>query len=694
MLCSPRLRRIFGILLKQPAGACIQVDRLAASLKTSRRTIFRELEGVNDLLTDTGLQLESVPGKGLRLNGTEESKASFEEALDAEDISCLSREERQMLLAFELLRSPDIHKLIYYASMFQVSEATISHDLDAVGPLLGRQGIELIRKGKNGFTISGSEAARRNAMSRIVHEQMPALNMAELGFDPVSLRQIFKEGGPEGIMSLLNQEVLDRVLDVIERNRYTLHLDRFSQPAYVGLILHLVVMVERILNRESIEPGSADPAAMADAESLKEARQLAEWLEEEFEIEIPDVESAFIAMHLEASKASAPDAAPEDDNDRLLRITDGFISGFDAGTQLILRQDSQFMQGLLAHLGPTLIRIDNRLPIYNPLLEQLRQQYKDLFAACLKAAERINEITGIEISNEEVGFLTMHVGAAIERSSMRKEARPVRVGIVCASGIGVSALLAARVQKQFSSQVKVRTLSMGEARTHDFHGSELLLSTFRLNAEGLEVIQVSPLLSDQDIEKIQSRLQVLEHQPPKAPAASEPDSLDWLISLDRLVEAQKETADNLQMTEIQSSAGVEGLILQSAEVLKGNTAILAEDLAAREQLGSVVAPEYGFAMFHAMSEGTGTAQVAFLYPEGGTADFGPEEFKDTKVIAASVIPADPTSEQRKVISDISASLIEDPAFLEAILNRDESGMKKRLSRLFRAQIEASLHKES
>lgn len=205
MVYSPRLKRILSLLLRLPDENYLPVDQIAASLKTSRRTIFRELENVNDLLAEDGLFMESRSKKGLRLSGDPAQKEALLEALSVEDISYINKEERRRLLAFELLRSQSVRKLVYYASMFQVSEATISHDIEALTPLFSKDGIHLIRSGKNRIELKGSEADRRRAMIRIVHDEMPELSTGQNeNLQSGNLEAIFFGGSPEGIMSLLN----------------------------------------------------------------------------------------------------------------------------------------------------------------------------------------------------------------------------------------------------------------------------------------------------------------------------------------------------------------------------------------------------------------------------------------------------------------------------------------------------------
>lgn len=193
------------------------------------------------------------------------------------------------------------------------------------------------------------------------------------------LREIFLNQNPDSIMSLLNQDILQRVLQIFSLNRHELNLDRFSQSSYIGLILHLVIAIERILKNESISENQDVLKLIQDDESFKEARMIGSELEKEFDIEIPQVETAFIAMHLQGSKVVSvkesldhQSSHPKASSMKVQTFADDLIDGYETSIQMSLRHDEQFMQGILTHLEPALIRMENSLPIYNPLLEPLK----------------------------------------------------------------------------------------------------------------------------------------------------------------------------------------------------------------------------------------------------------------------------------------------------------------------------------
>ena len=58
---SPRLVRIFQILLEQEEDGRISADDMAERIRISRRTLFRELESARRVLEPYGVQLKTRP---------------------------------------------------------------------------------------------------------------------------------------------------------------------------------------------------------------------------------------------------------------------------------------------------------------------------------------------------------------------------------------------------------------------------------------------------------------------------------------------------------------------------------------------------------------------------------------------------------------------------------------------------------
>ena len=122
------------------------VKELAEKVGVSKRTVQREMEGIS-YFPGYEVTLESKTGKGVWVEGTpEEKKRLLEELKGSDSYDVSNREERRKRLVLEILKDKGLKKLFYYASQFQVSEATISSDLEAVEGWLNAQHLTIVRK--------------------------------------------------------------------------------------------------------------------------------------------------------------------------------------------------------------------------------------------------------------------------------------------------------------------------------------------------------------------------------------------------------------------------------------------------------------------------------------------------------------------------------------------------------------------
>ena len=686
MIYSPRLKQLLRLLLKQPQGEYVSLDELSKELNISRRTLFRELEGIDDQLVGYPMQLESKKSKGLRLIVDPEMISSLEEQL-SEDIPYRTKEERQTLLAYELIRSEEIRKLSYYASLFQVSAATISNDLDALEPRFEAFDLRLERSGKNRIELAGKESARRVMMSDIVYHQLSGHSGGQLPLiSSTALSDRLQNESARSIYSLFDQDILARVVQLIDSNFHEWELEDFAPSSLAGLVIHLVIAIERIRKHEPIQSAGVVLDQMKGDPIWGLSGRITQAVEKEFHIRMEESETAFIAIHLKGAMKASSEAELQS-VDRPKQVAAILLDGFDEQILAALSGDQEFLQGLWAHLEPALIRIDNHMPIYNPLLEDLKTEYRELFGQVTRALDHVKDVTGLEFSEPEAGFITMHVGAALEKKRQKPAYRPVRCAVVCASGIGVSAMLLARLRKAFGSEITLQTRSFDDVIQHRLGDAELLISTFGLDDPGVDTIQVSALLSSDDIRAIAGKIEQLQKLQTSQSSPLPSDSLvDVLESIQEFASTARQLLQNTKFEIAPNHLTPAQAIAICARAAKGESAGIEEDLLSREALGSVIVNESGFALLHCVTSHTDTAQMVILFPE--SEEFTGRDYRNVRYILAEIAPSNGPSASRELFSKVSMDMIENGPLDQALKVRDESAARNAIGSLIRKELAA------
>ena len=105
------------------------------------------------------------------------------------------------------------------------------------------------------------------------------------------------------------------------------------------------------------------------------------------------------------------------------------------------------------------------------------------------------------LSQDEIGFLTIHFQAAVERSMQQKN-----VIIVCPEGIGFSRLIAHRIERFISSIVIKDIVSLNQLQQIDLKEIDFVISTVPIKECAKPVVLVSSFLSEMDIRGINNFL--------------------------------------------------------------------------------------------------------------------------------------------------------------------------------------------
>ncbi|MCH4285258.1 MULTISPECIES: BglG family transcription antiterminator [Bacillota] len=668
MIYSPRLKKILEYCLEM--DAYVSVDTLANICKTSTRTIFREIKDIDQDLKAYDLQLTKTKA-GLCIEGKEENKAFLLKELKVQGIAYLDKTERRNMLIFELLHSEDLEKLIHYAGMFQVSEATISNDLDAIEPWLQTYDLSLLRKPGFGVQLIGKEENFRRAITSIVNqsivqnEQLQRINFLD---SSSLLHQIFIDTGSQSILKLLDQDILTRVLHVFETYQHELSLDRYASVGYIGLIIHLVIAIDRIQKHEAIEESNEVLSMVHMDPAFQQARKMAYYLEIEFDIDIPDVEIAFIALHIKGAKITRPEDKAHATT--LKQQVYEMLKSFDEAKRVILLSDEEFMNGLLTHLEPTIIRLKNNLPIYNPLKETISTMYHDLYEQTKQACQYIEKCYDCKVSDDEIAFITMHVGASIERNQQKKlKKREVMCGVVCASGIGVSALLSARISKAIPEGIKLKTLSMEDITRHHYEDMELLISTFDLQLDDTEVLMVTPLLNDEDLHQLLMKLHPLWEKEGIKPLNKQSNLLYRIkeashLAVDILEEFQTYTIDDtLKINDM--------IHFVSSHCRESESVYTA--LMKREQMGSVIMEDFHFILLHALVPDIKKPMMMCLYPKQHF-----QHYPNICFVQVMLMRKDASEIEQELCSYINRSIIEDDVFLTYMQKGNREDIVKHL----------------
>ncbi|MDQ0890137.1 mannitol operon transcriptional antiterminator [Paenibacillus sp. V4I9] len=674
------------LMLLLDAKAPVTLREISNELKISIRTIQRELDGLGLLVKTYELMLVQKPGVGLSLKGTENAKKQlFHQLSVMHGTKIFSPEERQYILMQMLLSLREPTKLYYFSSKLDVTEATISNDLDKLEPWFAKHHIQLVRKQGLGVFIEGNEKNIREAIVDLLYKHftqeqlMDILSSYSYSFsDKVKLELSISNH----LLHFIEPKTIDQIENVVKLTK-KLHGYEMTDSAYVGFVIHIALAVQRLKNGENISIDAESLQKLKKTDEFEWALQMARKLDALLEIEIPESEVGYITMHLLGAKGKRVFSLPIRQEDlRVEHFVQQMIRIVENELKHELGNDVSLFESLSTHLESAIHRLLLKMDIRNPLLDRIRTEYPDVFIATSKAALYLERQLNCPVPDEEIGYLAMHFGASIVRKT-GKSLRGYRILLACASGMGTSRLLAAQIEKNLPHIriVDIVSLLNLEKWLRKKLPVDLIISTVPFENENYKVIVVNSFLHVTDIELIE---QYLKNLPISEKPQTEVDEEieDTVMKINRYGEAilllmnhtfivSELTAFSKDDVILQASAFV-GTQLQSVDVR-----LLEDELRKREKLGGLVFEKEQFSMLHCRSEAIPSVCICLFRLVDEVQWNNLECHTPVRTILLLLAPRSVPKEHIEMISEISAALIEEE-FIKTLIMGDDSTVKYKI----------------
>lgn len=672
MNLSSRVRQILLFLL-HAQNPCTEQE-IADALDVSKRTIQREWEDVESVLTKAGLTLTRIKNKGVLVEGTLEQKKELLGTLTEDTaIDVSSKEERRKHLLFELLRDRSPRKLYYYSDMLQVSEATVGTDMEALTPWLSQNHLEIVKRPGYGVTLTGSEKDYREAMRRFIHENM-GHRLYGLAGESESFTSTIMESTAVGVYSLLSGDTLKRVHDVMQSLEEP-KLKALEENAYIGLIFHIAIGIERIRQGGVIEENKEFAHNLESWEEYGLALRVLQAMEEAFEIHIPHVELSYILLHIRGAKVSYSGQKSDDfffvEEDELLEILDEMIYAYDEELAYELKCDEDFVRGLLVHLRPTFVRLKNGMNIFNPILQDILTEYPEYFEKCSRAAQVITRHTGLPVKEEEVGYLTMHFVAAEERLLHRHhQGRKVQIGIVCASGFGVARLMMTKLSMELQDQAILQAYGKEELSAYVVSHTDFFITTMEMDRTEVDYLMVNPLIPERDLSRIRYKIEEYAHVEKNIEDEDFHKQLDAANFVTRAIKGILRRFFTEELPQDITFKKMVDVVSTAMAGSEDSAKALSIKLLEREKMNSQIFPELGICLLHCRTRLVREAKVACFKPDKGE-NFTDPSMKNINAVFVMLMPEEgETKLYGDILGYISSAFVSKKQFLDAVRFRN------------------------
>ena len=544
---------------------------LAEYLSCSDRTVRNALKLIEKTMIIQGVQLISKQGQGYQIffenqGAYQEFRQTYELEEDYTKTAVSKGDDRLVFILNKLLFEQVPVLFDDLADELYVSRSTLSHDFKKIRVMLSEYNLSIESRANKGVYVSGEERdKRRFIMHYFLENQFLKTLHCYVKFN------FFDQTVPL-------EEFARIVLDECQEANLKL-----SDFVLQNLVVHIALSMIRL--KSGFEIKNIDCQMTDDAIERKVAQRILSKVSQVTNQEFPVQEIDYITLHLLA-KSQQCQKNQKNISEECLKKS--LVKTFqDLGLDDIYNfsSDFQLIEGLITHLMTLQVRLESRITLNNPLVDEIKRNYSDIFFMTREILANMDMFLEWPISDDEIAYVSLHFLAAMERS---KESTKFNILAICATGFGAAQMLRNRLETEFGNRLEVvDVIGYYELNQEKLKGIDFIVSAVDLSNLYFQipVFKVSVFLKSDEMEMIRkamNQMQVSSHVRSSKISKFENNNFRQYFSKENFLISTKSDKENLLEKMIQGlSVGESNEFEQS----------LLHGIKQREELSSVVFSE-------------------------------------------------------------------------------------------------------
>lgn len=494
-LTYQRLDDILDMLLQQTDH--VSMKELTSVFNVSDRTIRTDINNLNDILKNVGASIVLIRGKGYSINVLNDSvfKNWRRDSINASTIALTSLEERQKFLLFTLFHENLPLSLDEFLDQLFVSKNTFYSYLKSIRDSILPYGLKIINRPNIGFEVIGSEFAKRQAISDLLIVQ--DLQEYLVGFTEMEL----------SLFDHIDLELLKKIELACFKPLNLLDSDYYHK----NILSHFALALSRISVGKTLSDLPVKiPTLKKEAQSVMSYFMTE--IETSFDISLSAHEQSYFTYYLSVNAPRLVETEVAPSKDLASNIVEKLLSVIKETSNFDWLTDDILIKDLTSHIegfiNMNLMGPDRS----NPLLETIKKSFPLAFDLCLTHLETIGSNYNLFFSEDEIGYIALHIAGAIERSSIKNHQK-YRVLLICGTGRTMSRIIEAKINKQYQDRIEiVSRLSFIELQQYKISNIDFLISTVPLGQIETPYIYINMGKLDKDIEKIDVYMKKIKNQ--------------------------------------------------------------------------------------------------------------------------------------------------------------------------------------
>ncbi|MBN3136106.1 BglG family transcription antiterminator [Pectobacterium punjabense] len=485
---NQRLAQLFIMLQNET----LPQDELAQRLSVSTRTVRADISALNALLEPHGAQFILARGNGYQLKIDDETRYQTLQTTRSRALRIpRSGQERVQYLVVRFLTSAFSLKLEDLADEWFVSRATLQNDMAEVRERLSRYQLVLETRPRHGMKLFGSEMSLRACLTDLLWE-LTQQNAKSL----LLAEETLNLGVPEALPAILH-------------DCFSHHHIRLTDEGDLFIRLYCAVAIRRISEGYPLSEFSAEDG---DDNVRDAAKDISAALQQLAGKPLATAEEHWLRVHIAGRRVQelVPSTISADDDETLVNYILGYIN---THYNYNLQDDAQLHADLLTHIKTMITRVRYQIMLPNPLLDNIKQHYPMAWDMTLAAVSSWGKYTPYVISENEIGFLVLHIGVGLERHYNIGYQRQPHVLLVCDAGNAMVRMIEAVLVRKYPQIIVTRTVTLREYEQCEGIVEDFVISTARISEKDKPIVTIAPFPTDYQLEQIGKRVLVDRTRP-------------------------------------------------------------------------------------------------------------------------------------------------------------------------------------
>ena len=477
------------------------VMSISKVLNQSRRKVYYHLDKINEALPSEIPKIISYPRIGILLSS--QQKAACRTLLaDLDDYSyVMSIQERMLLSITYIAIAKDrvtIEKLMQISA---VSRNTILNDLNELRQRLSFEpySIKLQATKSKGYYLDCHPLSKIQYLNKLLHTIYTDSNPNFIAMMRDKLRDF------ADLSSYFSDDISSFIRGELQVSQALLGKKINSQDIrfMVATLPYQLLSYQNLgLSEREQRDLLSEFSPIKERKEYEIARHLNENLKREFHLELDEIETSLIAVLLLSYRKDRDMHLESHDYDDMRRVLSYFIDAFELDYHVCFKHKQLLLNQLLTHCKALLFRKAYGIVSNNPLTDQIKDKYADLFAMTKVCLSILENAWSIKMNDDDIAYITIHIGGELVHSET-KPTPPAVLTLVCDEGIGVQKLFMQQC-KQYLPHSKIEAVLTSEQfySIADIMAVDLVISTNDSLNTQLPTLFVHSILRDDDAIKL------------------------------------------------------------------------------------------------------------------------------------------------------------------------------------------------